>query len=208
MPNSVERQRPSLRDEQVAQTRAALIAAGRELFGSKGFSATSVDDIAGHARVTTGALYHHFPTKTALFESVFERLHEELLRESAAAALAGPVDAELLIRSAQAFLDAVLRPDVAQILLIDAPAVLGLARFTELDERHAVAATVMAIDAVQQAGRLQVDDPETLARLWMGVLTRAALLVASSPNPAITRNQVTNTMRALLSGFERTGPGA
>src|ERR1700692_3345438 len=60
-----------LRGEQVAQSRAALIAAGRLLFGGQGFAATSVDDLARAARVTTGALYHHFPTKTALFETVF-----------------------------------------------------------------------------------------------------------------------------------------
>ena len=62
----------SLRAEQVAQTRSALIGAGRRLFGEQGFAATSVDDLARAARVTTGALYHHFPTKTALFETVFE----------------------------------------------------------------------------------------------------------------------------------------
>lgn len=67
-------QRPSLRAEQVAQTRDALVRAGRQLFGNKGFRSTSVDDVAREARVTTGALYHHFPTKTALFEAVFEQL--------------------------------------------------------------------------------------------------------------------------------------
>ena len=33
--------------------------------------ATSVEDLASEARLTTGALYHHFPNKTALFEAVF-----------------------------------------------------------------------------------------------------------------------------------------
>lgn len=205
-PGPADQALPSLRAEQVAQTRSALIAAGRRLFGERGFAATSVEDLAHHARVTTGALYHHFPTKTALFESVFEHLHQELLAESASAALNGQVDVDLLLRAAQAFLDAVLRPDVAQILLIDAPAVLGLARFTELDERHAVAATVMAIEAGVKAGTLAVEDPETVARLWMGVLTRAGLLVAGSPHPAKTRDQVTDAMRTLLSGLVRPAP--
>ena len=69
----------SLRAEQVAQTRAALVAAGRRLFGRQGFAATSVDDLAREARVTTGALYHHFPNKTKLFEAVFEQAHTELM---------------------------------------------------------------------------------------------------------------------------------
>ncbi len=195
--------RPSLRDEQVAQTRAALVSASRRLFGERGFAATSVEDIARDARVTTGALYHHFPTKTALFESVFEQIHAELLQESAEAALALPVGVEQLFRGSEAFLDAVLRPDVARILVIDAPSVLGLARFTELDERYAVAATVVVIEAAVRAGTLDVADPETVARLWMGVLTRAGLLIASSPDPTKTRNDVAAAMRSLLAGITR-----
>jgi AcrR family transcriptional regulator len=200
--------RPSLRTEQVAQTRSALIAAGRRLFGERGFAATSVEDLAQEARVTTGALYHHFPTKTALFESVFEGLHEDLMSESASAALGEQVGVDLLLRGSEAFLDAVLRPDVARILLVDAPAVLGLARFTELDERYAVAATVMVIEAAVHAGTLAVDDPATLARLWMGVLTRGGLLVASSSNPAKTRDEVAKAMGTLLSGLARPGARA
>ena len=72
--------RLSLRAEQVAQTRAALVAAGRQLFGQRGFADTSVEEIARQARVTTGALYHHFPTKAALFEAVFEQFHAEILQ--------------------------------------------------------------------------------------------------------------------------------
>src|ERR1700748_3969305 len=93
MPGSTAETRASLRAEHVAQTRAALVSAGRLLFGTKGFAATSVEDIARAARVTTGALYHHFPTKAAVFEAVFEQVHAEMLVASAeaAAAAAGPL---------------------------------------------------------------------------------------------------------------------
>src|ERR1700744_2318599 len=76
----------SRRAEQVAQTRAALVGAGRELFGTKGFAATSVDDIARAARVTTAALYHHFPNKAAVFEAVFEQVHADMMAATAEAA--------------------------------------------------------------------------------------------------------------------------
>jgi AcrR family transcriptional regulator len=200
-PGPGERVRPSLRAEQVAQTRAALVAAGRSLFGERGFAATSVEDLAQEARVTTGALYHHFPTKMALFESVFEQIHAELLADSAAAAMNAEVGVEQLLRGSEAFLDAVLRPDVARILVIDAPAVLGLARFTELDERYAVTASVAVIEAAKEAGALAVEDPETLARLWMGVLTRGGMLIAGSADPARTRDEVAKAMRVLLAGL-------
>ena len=127
--------RPSLRTDQVAQTRAALVAAARHLFGRDGFAATSVDEIAREARLTTGALYHHFPNKTALFEAVFEAVHADLLEASLQAAVGAADEVELLTRGFDAFFDAVLEPDVQRIIILDAPAVLGLARFTELDEQ-------------------------------------------------------------------------
>ncbi|MBL7494313.1 TetR/AcrR family transcriptional regulator [Frankia sp. AgB1.9] len=196
-----ERRPRSLRAQQVAQTRAALVAAGRELFGERGFAATSVDDLARAAGVTTGALYHHFPTKTGLFETVFEQVHVDLLAASSRAAVEAPDEIESLARGFEAFLDAVLRPDVARIVITDAPAVLGLARFTELDERYAYTAIVDALRGAAAAGRIRVADPETLARLLLGALTRAGMLIASSPHPTQTRDAAAATIRALLAGL-------
>jgi AcrR family transcriptional regulator len=191
----------SLRAEQVAQTRAALVGAGRRLFGRKGFAETSVEDLAREARVTTGALYHHFSTKTMLFEAVFEQVHTDLMVSSARAADGAPDEVEALARGFESFLDAVLRPDVQQIIIIDAPAVLGLARFTELDERYALVTIVGALEAAVRSGRLEVEDPETVTRLLLGALTRGAMLIANSPEPAVTRHAVAQAMRTLLRSF-------
>lgn len=191
----------SLRAQQVAQTRDSLVGAGRELFGQKGFRDTSVEDLARAARVTTGALYHHFPTKTALFEAVFEHAHGELMAASMRAAQGAADEIDELARGFDAFLDAVLQPEVQRILILDGPAVLGLARYTELDERYAFAVIVAALRAATEAGTLRVDDPETVTRLLLGALTRGAMLIANSPDPVATRHAVALSIRALLNGF-------
>jgi AcrR family transcriptional regulator len=195
--------RLSLRAEQVRQTRAALVAAGRRLFGRDGYAATSVEDVAREARVTTGALYHHFPNKTALFETVFEGVHAEMLGASGRAAAGAADEIEALSLGFEAFLDAVLEPDVQQILVTDAPAVLGLARFTELDERYAFAEIVAALQAATAAGKLSVEDPETIARMLLGALVRGAMLIAGSAEPARTRNAVARAIRAMLAGLAK-----
>jgi len=187
----------------VRQTRAALVAAGRQLFGRDGYAATPVDELARQARVTTGALYHHFPTKMALFETVFEEIHLELLAASAEAAAGAPRGTEALARGSEAFLDAVLTPEVQRIVIIDAPAVLGLARFTELDERYAFAAIVAGLQAAVDAGEIRADDPETLARLLLGCLTRGGMLIANSDDPRATRDAVATALRALLGGLSK-----
>jgi AcrR family transcriptional regulator len=191
----------SLRAEQVAQTRGALIAAGRRLFGANGYRATSVDDLAREARVTTGALYHHFSTKTALFEAVFVQTHTEIMAASVDAAKDATDGVDELARGFDAFLDAIMQPDVQRILILDGPAVLGLARFTELDELYAHAAIVHALTAANDTGIIAVDDPETTTRLLLGALTRGAMLIANSADPDATRHAVARAMRALLSGF-------
>ena len=202
MPNSSPAdERPSLRTEQVAQTRAAPSGAARRLFTQNGFAATSVEDVAQAARLTTGALYHHFPNKTALFEAVFEAVHIDLLEASLQASIGATDEVELLTRGFDAFFDAVLEPDVQRIIILDAPAVLGLARFTELDEQYAFAAITEALRAATVSGRLRVDAPETLARLLLGSMTRGAMLIANSSAPRETRDAVARTLRAVLEGM-------
>src|SRR5580700_7438639 len=186
----MSRQPRSLRAEQVAQTRDALVSAGRLLFGRAGFAPTSVEDLAREAGVTTGALYHHFPTKAALFEAVFELVHAELMSASGEAAERADGAVESLAAAFEAFLDKVLEPDVQRIIISDGPSVLGPARFTELDERYAFAAIVAALQSAADSGLLRADDPATLARLLLGALTRGGMLIASSDEPVATRNAV------------------
>lgn len=197
-------QEVSLRADHVRQTRAALIAAGRSLFGRKGFAATSVEDVAAEARVTTGALYHHFRNKTELFAAVFEETHLEVLARNAKAAAAAKGEVASLLRAFDDFLDAILEPEVQRIVITDAPAVLGIARYTELDERYAFSAIVDALERAKVKGELVVRDPDTLARLLFGALSRGGMLVASSDDPRRTRNAVSRTIRDLLSGLARS----
>src|SRR2546423_2284256 len=69
---------PSLRSEQIEATRRAIVAAARRRFGHAGYAATSVDDIAADARVTKGAVYHHFGSKDRLFRAVYDDVESEV----------------------------------------------------------------------------------------------------------------------------------
>jgi AcrR family transcriptional regulator len=198
---------PSLREQQVRQTREALLVAGRRLFGSKGFAATSVEDLASEAGVTTGALYHHFESKTELFAAVFELLHLEVLARNAEAAEGATGELDTLVRAFDDFLTAVLEPDVRRIMIGDAPSVLGLQRFTELDERYAFSAIVDSLNRANASGELTVGHPDALAHLLLGALVRGAMLIANSSAPRKTRDSVSATLRDLLRGLAPGPPG-
>src|SRR3712207_5960000 len=69
----MEAMRRSRREERREETRAELTAAATEVFAERGFNRASLDEIARKAGYTTGAIYHHFGGKDALFLAVFEQ---------------------------------------------------------------------------------------------------------------------------------------
>ena len=56
-----------------AVTRAKLLNSALALFATRGYAATSVDAIADAAGVSAGLLYHHFDSKAAVLNAIFEQ---------------------------------------------------------------------------------------------------------------------------------------
>lgn len=55
--------------ERKASTRGSILDAAMETIRTKGFNATTVDDVCVAAGVTKGAFFHHFPSKDAMGEA-------------------------------------------------------------------------------------------------------------------------------------------
>jgi AcrR family transcriptional regulator len=69
-----------------AQTRAALIAAGRRLFEADGFADVGAERIARDAGMTRGAFYHQFTDKADLSAAVLDQVEAEIAQRVAASA--------------------------------------------------------------------------------------------------------------------------
>jgi AcrR family transcriptional regulator len=61
------------RERRLEHTRSLLLDAAEEVFAERGFTPATLDDIAGAAGYTKGAIYKHFATKEDLFLAVSDR---------------------------------------------------------------------------------------------------------------------------------------
>src|SRR4051795_10037899 len=121
----------SRRQQYSASTKRALVDVAEELFTEHGYAATSLDAIVAGARVTKGALYHHYSGKQALFEAVFERVETDASR-TVNKALKGQKDPwEKAQAGLRAFLGVVQEPRYRRIVVQEGPAVLRCERVRE-----------------------------------------------------------------------------
>lgn len=156
-----------------ASNRAAILDAARHLFLQSGYDRTSLAKVAEAAGVSTATLFKQFPTKAELFEST-------LLNA------AGTPDGEFpeptptdfhadLVQLGGAYAELLCRPgidDLIRTVIAEAP------RFPELRARTfdfgtlpVIAALGRYLRAAHAAGIAVVDDPDTAASQFLGMIS-------------------------------------
>jgi AcrR family transcriptional regulator len=187
--------------ENSAATRAALLKIARKFFAERGYADTATEEIVHRARVTRGALYHHFKDKHDLFRAV---LHEEQLKVAAKCTDAAANESDpwrALMAANDAFLEACLDPAVQQIVLIDGPAVLGTDGFRQSDETYYLAGLKAAIEAAIAAGIIDRQPVEPLAHMIMGSMNEAARLIAHASDKKRARSEVSESANRVWNGL-------
>ena len=82
-----------------AERREAILKAAASAFAHKGFSATSMDDVAAEAKITKLIVYRHFESKEDLYEAVLERVSGRLAEEFVDAITRDPTGRGLGVRT-------------------------------------------------------------------------------------------------------------
>lgn len=166
------------------QTRQAIVKAARDAFAAHGFAAASTTAIAADAGVTRGALYHHFADKTELFRAVFLEIEHELNETVVGAALAQTDSLSAFAAGCGAVLDFAARPDYQRIVVVDAPAVLGVAEWHAIDTAIGLSSMDAGLAALDRDGLLGWSPSPALTVLMFGALTEATLAVARGDGPS------------------------
>jgi AcrR family transcriptional regulator len=192
---------PGRREAEAKATRDALIRAALELFAERGYAGVGTEEIVARARVTRGALYHHFADKRDLFRAVFERVEEGLMERIGARMQATDDPWELMLAGMRLFLDACEEPAVKQISLTDAPSVLGWQEWREIDNRHGLGLTRAALQGSVDAGVMRPIAVEPMAHLFVAALSEAAFVIAYSDHPRKARAEVEAALIQLIEGL-------
>ena len=187
--------------ERRAATTEAILKAGRRLFGERGFAATTIDDIAEAARVAKGAVYHHFATKEAVFEAVFDQVSLDLVQEVDRAACTEKDVLAAMVAGTQHYFAACAKGPTGQIILRDGPAVLGWERWREIDAQHFGGKIPLALTAAMDAGLIARQPVEPLARLLLGAVTEAAVACAGRSDVLKAGGEYSRAFKSLLEAL-------
>jgi AcrR family transcriptional regulator len=200
-----------LRAEHAEATRRAVLDAARSLFGRNGYAQTSVDEIAEAARVTKGAVYHHFANKQALFRAVYARTEAEaqdrVIQAGTLGSEAGTQPVDQIVAMVDAYLDASLDPEFRRIILVDGPAVVGHEADTAAAEHPGIAAVRSFVASSMARGQLIELDPGQLTELIGGMAWVAGMVIARAADPDAARASLGRALDAMLRGLAANAQG-
>lgn len=185
-------------EERREMTRGALLAAARQLFAEKGYAATSTPEIVAAAGVTRGALYHHFADKLALFAAVVEEEHRAVssaIKGVSDGAHLPPDMIDALVAGGNAFIQAMQDRGRRQIMLVDAPAILGREAVDRINADHGLQTLVEGLRCAIDQGDIAPLPVLPMAHLLSAVFDRAALASGEEMEDYRT------TIAALLRGL-------
>jgi AcrR family transcriptional regulator len=193
------------RAEHASDTRTALLTAARRLFAAEGYDGTGTEQIVAEARVTRGALYHHFRDKADLFRAVMEDAAGDVARQLIGDQLHGVpgLPLEEVQTGVSAFLDVCVGGDFQRIVLIDGPRVLGDDAWDQLVERYGRSLLEEWLARAVTAGDIEPVPVRPLARLLIAMLTEASLTIARAGDPAAARTDMGTVLARLLNGLRR-----
>jgi AcrR family transcriptional regulator len=186
--------------ERTEATTGALVDAARELFARDGYAATSLDAVAAKARVTKGAVYHHFDGKQQLFEAVFMREVERLsaLMPAVYASKRDPWDA--FEACCRAFLEECLEPGLQRIMLLDALAAMGWEGVRRM-EAPMMEMMEVAITRAVDEGRIAPRPAGPLAVFLYGALCETSMNVARADNQKAAFRRAVTELSQVLNGL-------
>lgn len=193
----------SRRDQFSAETRAAVLDAATRRFATLGYAGTSLEDVAADIRATRGAVYHHFSSKKALFQAVFDKLETEAVQRSRDAGEQGGDPWERALLALDAFLDTCCDPVHGRVVWQEGPLALGWAEWEEVEHQYAFGLIREHLTTLMESGRIErlpLDTAAHIAFAMLGAAGQALSAATESDKPRI-RDEYRTVIVRMLGGL-------
>ena len=164
-------------------THRRIIAIATRLFTKQGYNATSIETVLEKSGASRGALYHHFNSKEALYSAVLEAVEAKIAETTAEASRHLSDPREALRAGCNAFIELARDATVRQIVLLDAPAVVGWQKWREVDARFGFGQLKAGLKNAAKAGRMRPELVDTMSHVLLAALLEIALLIAQAKDP-------------------------
>jgi AcrR family transcriptional regulator len=180
------------------KTAAHLVAIAKKFFRAQGYANTALEDVVREAGVTRGALYHHFDGKKGLFLAVFNDVQTDIVNRLIKVDKSSLSIWDRFISCTRVFFEACLDSELQQIILIDAPAVLGWATWRKIDEEKTFSILRSHLKELIDKEIIKPLPIEPLAHAISGANNEALLWVFKSDDPKKAFDEAWSTVNEIL----------
>jgi AcrR family transcriptional regulator len=195
--------------ERHRERRTAIVGAALELFAGRGLERTTTAEIARAAGISSGALFHYFPSKRAVFLAMFEADRDEW-DEAFTAARAQPDPWAALMDVVDRLAAEAGHPAMAGLLvevLAQAHRDPEVAELVAQGDRRMLHGVAGIVDRLREAGAADPGVPSTTAARWVLTVTDG-FHTRGYPEPDRDRPAELAAAKLLIArALRRTGPG-
>ena len=206
--------RPSV--EEAAKLDDRILEVATTLFLAHGYGATSIEQVAKHARASKRTLYHRYEDKAALFGAVLRRIVERLRPRGGVPGVLGGDLATSLQRLAELMLRSALTPEAIAVHRLIVGESARFPRLVAVVNRNSAAEEGVAmiasmLESGARAGRIVVPDPMFAARQFLYMVITVPQRSASGLGPPMSeaelRSWPRDVVRLFLEGCTGHGRG-
>lgn len=188
--------------------RERILQAALEVFARKGYHRGIVDDIVRASGTSKGAVYHHFPTKEALFLALVDEFSNHLAT-AAAEAIESRHGALAKVEGAlRATLETFARHrDLARILLLEAVS-LGPTYEAKRAEVHSRFAVLIKgyLDQAVAEGSIPPLNTEVATLAWLGAVNEVVIQWLHTGRPELATEALPTLTSLLLRSIGTATP--
>jgi AcrR family transcriptional regulator len=179
-------------------TKKALMKRAAQLFAVNGYAHTSIDEIVRQEQLTKGAIYYYFKDKKSLFEGVVDELLKEMVHYVSVAVDTQNDPWDRTLTAIETYLDGCMDSVYRQIVIMEAPAVLGWAKWKEKERGSVVGLSAILLQELMDANYIEQQSLQLLTSIIFGAITEAAIGIAHAEEPYRARDEARQVLEKMV----------